>query len=586
MNGLPEERVQAALEELLGWLPIARSPQLARFLSYIVMSKLRGEESGIKAYAIAVDVFGRPATFDPQSDPIVRVQARRLRTLLDQFYDEGLGKAGIQIQLPVGRYVPEFVPLEEPNGLPVAAESPSSAPAAASETAAPAALSSDRDGPQAGRRRMLPMAAGALVLVALVGAAFYFLRPPETGPLVVAPSRPSVLVGEFSNLTGVTDLDQFGVRLAAGVTVALAGFEDIEVSGAPAVGTAARPFSDGTYVVDGLINAAPQGIEVTAVLTGSSGETLWTGSFARPVPNARGVDVLALARAVVREIASFRGPLHERGRRWLDGQPRPLPAVNDYVCLLTYRIARESGGPNHISDALACHEALLARQPDLPVALSAAAWLDTRAVVARRLPGHDPVETLSGPLRQAQRAASLASASSLAHEHVGTILSWQNAFGAALQEFAASLRLNPLNTDARADYAVVLLRAGDWTLGRQQAELAIADTPYPSPWYHTPVALNAFRAGDFEGAIEAGLEAARFEGDPIAVMVALAAAAKLERSEQVAALLPRVLGSEALRRTGIRPWLEMQLREAEILDGLADALVAAGVPQNALTGPF
>jgi TolB-like protein len=579
MDGLPEERVQAALEELLGWPAIARSPQLARFLSYIVMSKLRGEEGGIKAYAIAVDVFGRPPSFDPQSDPIVRVQARRLRTLLDQFYDEGLGRSGVQIQLPVGRYVPDFVPLGDPRDL--------SAPPAPAviDSGAPArgARAFGRVGRLAKGSRMLPIAAGVLLLMAL-GAAFYLLRPPESGPPVQAPRVPSVLVGEFSNLTGLADLDQFGLRLAAGVTAGLSGFEGVEVGATPARPT--QPDSDGTYVLDGLINAAARGIEVTAVLTGPSGETLWTGSFAQSGPNVREVDVMSLAQAVVREIAPFRGPLHERGRRWLDEQARPLAAVNGYVCLLTYQIAREGGGSNHVSDALACHEALLARQPDLPAALSAAAWLEMRAVVARRLPAQDPVQTLSGPLQRAQRALSLAPGSSLAHEHVGAILNWQNAFGAALQAFAQALQLNPLNTDARANSAVVLQRTGDWALGRQQADLAIAGTPYPSPWYHYPVALDAFRAGDFEEAIAEGLEAARYDGHDLAGMIALAAATRLGRPEQAEILLPRVLNSEALRRTGIRPWLEMQLRDDETVDRLADALAEAGVPHNALTGPF
>jgi hypothetical protein len=100
--------VETALEELLGWEPVARSPQLAGFLRYVVERTLAGEESGIKAYSVAVDVFGRPQNFDPQSDPIVRVQARRLRSLLDQYYREAGADAAIRIALPVGRYVPVF----------------------------------------------------------------------------------------------------------------------------------------------------------------------------------------------------------------------------------------------------------------------------------------------------------------------------------------------------------------------------------------------------------------------------------------------------------------------------------------------
>ena len=85
-----------------------RSPQLAGFLQYVVEKTLAGDEAAIKAYSIAVDVFGRPHSFDPQTDPIVRVQARRLRTLLDQYYAETGGTAGVRIVLPVGRYVPIF----------------------------------------------------------------------------------------------------------------------------------------------------------------------------------------------------------------------------------------------------------------------------------------------------------------------------------------------------------------------------------------------------------------------------------------------------------------------------------------------
>ena len=87
------EAILTALERLLAWPEIARSPQLGRFLAYIVQRTLDGNEQAIKAYSIAVDVFGRPADFDPQADPIVRVQARRLRALLDDYYSgPGIGR--------------------------------------------------------------------------------------------------------------------------------------------------------------------------------------------------------------------------------------------------------------------------------------------------------------------------------------------------------------------------------------------------------------------------------------------------------------------------------------------------------------
>jgi hypothetical protein len=110
------EAILTALERLLAWPELARSPQLGRFLAYIVQRTIEGNGQSIKAYSIAVDVFGRPADFDPQADPIVRVQARRLRTLLDDYYrGPGIGDV-VQIRLPVGRYVPEFTAVAEPGG--------------------------------------------------------------------------------------------------------------------------------------------------------------------------------------------------------------------------------------------------------------------------------------------------------------------------------------------------------------------------------------------------------------------------------------------------------------------------------------
>ena len=104
---IADRDVIEALDAILAWEPLRRSPQLAAFLRYIVEAKLRNDVDAIKAYAIAVDVSGRPDDFDPQSDPIVRVQARRLRSLLTAYYAVH-PDTKIRIHLPLGRYVPEF----------------------------------------------------------------------------------------------------------------------------------------------------------------------------------------------------------------------------------------------------------------------------------------------------------------------------------------------------------------------------------------------------------------------------------------------------------------------------------------------
>ena len=76
------EVVRKHLRLVLAHGEFADSPQLAAFLTYVVERKLEGAEDRIKAYAIATEALGRPPSFDPQNDPIVRVQAKRLRQAL------------------------------------------------------------------------------------------------------------------------------------------------------------------------------------------------------------------------------------------------------------------------------------------------------------------------------------------------------------------------------------------------------------------------------------------------------------------------------------------------------------------------
>ena len=96
------------LERALGARPLRRAPSLQRLLQYVVEGALAGRNGELKEYSIAVEVFDRTPDFDPRLDPIVRVQAAKLRKRLAQYYaDEGSGDP-IRIELPVGGYAPQF----------------------------------------------------------------------------------------------------------------------------------------------------------------------------------------------------------------------------------------------------------------------------------------------------------------------------------------------------------------------------------------------------------------------------------------------------------------------------------------------
>lgn len=89
---------------------LRRAPRHQRLLRYLVEKCLAGDDAALRETAIALDVFRRdPATFDPQTDPIVRVSVGRLRERLEQHYAAFDDPPRLRIVLPKGRYIPEFV---------------------------------------------------------------------------------------------------------------------------------------------------------------------------------------------------------------------------------------------------------------------------------------------------------------------------------------------------------------------------------------------------------------------------------------------------------------------------------------------
>ena len=109
----PDE-VRAQLERMTASDDFIRSPQLGAFLRFVVESVLQGKSDRIKAYTIGVDVLRRDAKFDPQLDPIVRVEATRLRRTIDRYY-AGLGSRRYGPHRPAARQLyPDIQPAAPP----------------------------------------------------------------------------------------------------------------------------------------------------------------------------------------------------------------------------------------------------------------------------------------------------------------------------------------------------------------------------------------------------------------------------------------------------------------------------------------
>src|SRR5260370_14130857 len=103
------EEERAELAAVLATEIFRRSPKLSRLLSYICDKYFAGEEDELKEYSIAVDVLGRDSEFDPQLDAAVRVDTHYLRKRLKDYYAKEARDHRVEIVIPKGRYVPQFL---------------------------------------------------------------------------------------------------------------------------------------------------------------------------------------------------------------------------------------------------------------------------------------------------------------------------------------------------------------------------------------------------------------------------------------------------------------------------------------------
>lgn len=104
------EEAVAELNAVVASPAFVRSPRLSRLLTYLCTKYLAGEADQIKEYNIGIEVLERPPSFDPTNDAGTRVEIHRLRRRLQKFYETEGAEHRLRIVIPVGHYVPAFVP--------------------------------------------------------------------------------------------------------------------------------------------------------------------------------------------------------------------------------------------------------------------------------------------------------------------------------------------------------------------------------------------------------------------------------------------------------------------------------------------
>lgn len=255
-SGLSPDEVRAALDKISTSSAFSIAERPARFLRHLVEAALRGDYFLLKESLLGIDVFERPADWDPRETPIVRQEAARLRKRLTRYYETDGIDDKVRIELPVGAYVPVF----QRTGQAPAPNAPAPAP----------------------RRRWWPYAAATVILIA--GAALAWRATHLAEPL-------SIAVLPFTNLSG-DPADQYFVNGTTDeVTDSLARLKPLRVaarSSAALFKKEPRNLQDiarqlrVSHLLQASVERSGDRLNVVATLVrASDGATIWTNTYRR-----------------------------------------------------------------------------------------------------------------------------------------------------------------------------------------------------------------------------------------------------------------------------------------------------------------
>ncbi|AHB50372.1 hypothetical protein W911_15125 [Hyphomicrobium nitrativorans NL23] len=413
--------IERHIEAILASRDFAAAPKMRALLRYVVDATLAGDAQRLKGYAIGVDVFERGPDFDPAIDPIVRVQAGRLRKLLDAYYSSAGGADPIRIDIPRGGYAVTFLPRGDAPLSSAGDDEPNAVPEPSAHPAAAAPSQSSLRWRQAARSPRAQLAALALLLVlGALGVGLLGERGSGQPPLTEPAGRASLQSQEgaitlavlpFTNMSRDESLGPFADGLADALMTALSRVKSISLASR----TSAFQYRDAAdlrrvgealgvrYLIEGGVQRDGRRIRVTAQLIDTlTGAHIWAQDYDRDIS-----DELAVQRELVTMLAAeIRPQLYGAAKRAIEAaHPESATAWQLYL-QSTWMPGEARNSLAWEKERIALATRALALDPDLGQASSVLA--DKLAYLANVDPASDTDEARRAAAQHARHALELA----------------------------------------------------------------------------------------------------------------------------------------------------------------------------------
>jgi len=455
LGGVPPEAIRTQLARILGHRDFEATERTRAFLRFVVEETLAGRANRLKGFTIALEVFGRPQDFDANLDPIVRIQAGRLRRALEHYYLVAGGNDPVRIDVPKGRYVPTFT---------------------RQEAVEPAPIDSTAES------------------IALPG--------------------PTIAILPLDDLSGGDVQGYFLNGLVEELSAELNRYEDVvpipcrDVVWAGESGS--RPHDLGRelgarFVVGGSVRRDASTLKVSAHLTeAATGQQLWSDSYRIALEAASLIETQeAIARSIIAAVAGEYGAVATRLSR--ESRGKPPAALSTYEALLRYHHYMLVMTPEAGQDAFVALRQATEREPEYGPAWSAFANLHAHAYVFER-PGVD--RPLEQAMTHAQRGVALEPSSQLARTIMAYVYLLSDELALFHAEADVALALNPHSPNFAGTIGYLLVTAGAFERGAALLQQAMAQNPCHPKWFHHALYAVHFVRGEYDEAYNEAMKVA------------------------------------------------------------------------------
>jgi len=492
------------------------SPRSRAFLRFIVEETLAGRQAGLTQTAIATRVFERRGDFDPTVDPIVRIQAGRLRRSIERYYLLAGARDPVRIELPRGAYVPLLRRTTPPKG--------------------------EANARDAG----LP-------------------TPP-------ADDWPTVVVSVSELLTPDPELDETRARFLDCLALELGRYRDVRVvlpQEPPFAGT--PPREDSMFALTSRVSRDGSGLCLVARLVDRrTGNQAWAEEYRLGDRPAR-LFPEETARVVAASVASEQGVVARQ--LWSERRARPPAHLTPYGGILTSYQFLFNREPADLAPAISALQGVVAAEPECALAWVQLARLYTSNYAFEVAPVETPI---AQAVDYAQNGVRLDLASQRGRTTLAAALLLKGELAAARSEAESALELNPDSLVYLEWIGWVMTLAGEWERGPEIVRQSLARNPHAIPVAHHALWLAHLHRGEAE---EAYREALLYR-DPtffVRAMTRACCLGLLGRKEEARAEVAEILARKPDFASRGRALIGRLVKFPDLLDRVVDGLGRAGL---------